>query len=63
MELIMQVCGAMLAVAGCLIVLSIVAIAFHAVAVGIRSAIEESKKIETNKKGKNERRRLKKGRA
>ena len=52
MELIMQLCGAMLAVAGSLIVLSIAAIAFYAVAVGIRSAIEESKKIETNKKGK-----------
>lgn len=63
MEFIMQVCGAMLAVAGCLIVLSIAAIAFYAVAVGIRSAIEESKKSRPIKRVKNERRRLKKGRA
>lgn len=52
MEFIMQVCGAMLAVAGCLIVLSIAAIACYAVIIGIKSAIEESKKIEPNKKGK-----------
>lgn len=44
MEFIMQVCGAMLAVAGSLIVLSITAIAFYAVVVGIRSAIDEEQK-------------------
>lgn len=52
MEFIMQVCGAMLAVAGSLIVLSITAIAFYAVIVGIKSAIDESKKVKgkANKK-------------
>lgn len=52
MEFIMQLCGAMLAVAGSLIVLSMATIAFYAVIVGIKSAIDESKKVKgkTNKK-------------
>lgn len=52
MEFIMQLCGAMLAVAGSLIVLSVAAIACYAVMVGIKSAIEESKKIEAKNKKK-----------
>lgn len=52
MEFIMQVCGAMLAVAGSLIVLSMATIAFYAVIVGIKTAKEESKKAATKKKGK-----------
>lgn len=54
MEFIMQVCGAMLIVAGSLIVLTIATITFYAVIVGVKSAIEESKKAKTkrNKKGK-----------
>ena len=44
MGFIMQVCGAMLIVAGSLIVLSITAIAFYVVIVGIRSAIDEERK-------------------
>lgn len=52
MDFIMQVCGAMLAVAGCLIVLSIAAIACYAVIVGIKSAIDEQKKLEAKNKKK-----------
>lgn len=52
MEFIMQLCGAMLAVAGCLIALSIATIAFYTVIVGIKTAKEESKKAATKKKGK-----------
>ena len=55
MEFIMQVCGAMLAVAGCLLVLSITAIAFYVVVVGIKSAIDESKLAATKDKKKGKR--------
>lgn len=53
MEFIMQVCGAMLAVAGSLIVLVIAIIVFYAVLMGIDTIRDEkkAKKAKEKKKG------------
>ena len=44
MEFIMQLCGAMLAVAGTMIVLTIASIVFYIALIGIQSHREEYKK-------------------
>lgn len=52
MEFIMQVCGAMLAVAGSLVALTIAAICLYIVVVAIQSHHEEYKKKKNKKDSK-----------
>lgn len=52
MDFIMQVCGAMLAVAGTLIVLTIAVMVFYIAIVGVQSHHEEYKKKKNKKDNK-----------